>query len=229
MAGRDRQVLDVDPADRMGGQPRPEQARRRLAEGVDVDDGHPHFRRALDEVGGAALPRRCAAVPHREDHVGILEDDDADAVIGVRGRIMTAGEDEHRVGGRDQPRIFVARGRLGEILRVFLDREGKRDRKGDPGVDRGQRSVAVGAFGKGREQHRPRRLRREDLRMPRPRRLGGDPDCREDRGDVGVDLRPRALGDAVRPVADDADGEGKRRADGRLRHDGGKPLRDCSR
>ena len=85
MAGARRQMLDVDPADRMRGQPRPQDARRRLAEGVDVDDGHPHLRRALDEIGGAALPRGLAAVPDREDHVGILEDDDTDAVIGVRG------------------------------------------------------------------------------------------------------------------------------------------------
>ena len=226
---RGRQMLDVHPADRVGRETGPEQARRGLAEGVDMDDRHPHRRRPLDEVGGAAFPRRGAAVPHRQDQVGILEDDDADAVIGARGRIVPAGKDHHPLRRRDQPPVFVARRRFGEVLRVFLHRERKGDRKRDARVEGGKGGVAVGAFGQRREEHGARRFRREHLRMGRQRRLGGGLHGREHRGDIGVDLRPGRFGNAVRPVADDADGEGERRADGRLRHDGGKPLRDRGR
>ncbi len=194
-----------------------------------MDDGHPHRRRAFDEVRGAALSGRSATIPDREDHVGIFKNDDADAVIGVRPRPAPAREDQHLVRGRDQAAILVARGLLDEIRGVFLDRKGQRDRKRDAGVDCRQRRVAVGALGEGREQHRPRRLRREDLGVLRPRRLGGGLHRGEHRSDVGGDSRPRSLRDAVRPVADDADGEGKWWADGRLHHDGWEPLRYCLR
>ena len=187
----------------MDGQAGPQDPRRLLAQGVDVDNRHAGFRRTLDEVGRPAFSCRLAAVPDGDDQVGVLDDDSADGVVRRRRGVAPAGENHDPLRRSDQPVVLVARPALGEVPLIVGDGERKRDGQRYPLIECCKCGMTVCAFRQGREKHWPHRRVGKNVGVEGPRGFASRSDRAKDRGDVRSNSCRRGGRDAVGPVADD--------------------------